>query len=271
MPYIKDINAIEVLDSRGNPTVEVQITTVSGIKGSAIVPSGASTGIHEALELRDNDLNRYHGKGVLKAVNNVNTIIKDKLLNIDVTKQELIDDIMIELDGTENKSKLGANAILAVSLACCRCASNYLNIPLYKYLAKDKAKRLPLPMMNILNGGAHADFSIDFQEIMIVPNGANNIKEAVRYGSEVFHSLKKVLKEKGYNTSVGDEGGYAPLLKSNEEAFELIVEAIQKANYKVGKDISIAIDVAASEFYDKNTKLYTLKKDKKNVDKGFGI
>lgn len=266
MPYIKDINAIEVLDSRGNPTVEVQITTVSGIKGSAIVPSGASTGIHEALELRDNDLNRYHGKGVLKAVNNVNTIIKDKLLNIDVTKQELIDNIMIELDGTENKSKLGANAILAVSLACCRCASNYLNIPLYKYLAKDKAKRLPLPMMNILNGGAHADFSIDFQEIMIVPNGAKNIKEAVRYGSEVFHSLKKVLKEKGYNTSVGDEGGYAPLLKSNEEAFELIVEAIQKANYKVGKDISIAIDVAASEFYDKNTKLYTLKKDKVAYD-----
>lgn len=262
MPHIKDIKAIEVLDSRGNPTVEVEITTVSNIKGRAIVPSGASTGIHEALELRDNDKTRYGGKGVLKAVSNVNNIIKDKLLNIDVTNQEKIDKIMIELDGTENKSNLGANAILAVSLAACRCASNYLNIPLYKYLSKGTGKRLPLPMMNILNGGAHADFSIDFQEIMIIPNGAKSIKEAIRYGAEVFHSLKKVLKEKGYNTSVGDEGGYAPILSSNTEAFELIIKAIEKANYKVGKDISLAIDVAASEFYDKNTKLYRLKKDK---------
>lgn len=227
-----------------------------------MVPSGASTGEHEALELRDGDKSRYLGKGTLKAVHNVNEIIAPALIGYDVRNQIIIDNKMIALDGTENKGNLGANATLGVSMACARAAADYYGMPLYNYFGGSNAKQLPLPMMNILNGGAHADFCIDFQEIMILPVGAPSLKEAVRMGAEVFHALKKILKANGYVTSVGDEGGYAPKLGSNTEAFERVVEAIEAAGYVPGKDICLGIDVAASEFYDKETGLYTLKADK---------
>ncbi len=262
MPFISSVYAREVLDSRGNPTVEVEVQTESGAFGRALVPSGASTGVHEALELRDGDKTRFLGKGTLKAVANVNNIIAPKLIGMDVTLQVAIDKMMIELDGTENKSKLGANATLGVSMACARAAADYYGIPLYNYFGGFNAKQLPLPMMNILNGGAHADFCIDFQEIMILPAGASSIKEAVRMGAEVFHALKTILKKNGYVTSVGDEGGYAPKLGSNTEAFERVVEAIKAAGYVPGKDIFLGIDVAASEFYNTETKKYVLKADK---------
>ena len=262
MPFITSVYAREVLDSRGNPTVEVEVETESGAFGRALVPSGASTGEHEALELRDGDKSRYLGKGTLKAVENVNKVIAPQVLGLDVRNQVAIDKLMIELDGTENKEKLGANAMLGVSMACARAAANYYGMPLYNYFGGCNAKQLPLPMMNILNGGAHADFCIDFQEIMILPAGAPSVREAVRMGAEVFHALKKILKGKGYVTSVGDEGGYAPKLGSNTEAFELVVEAIKAAGFVPGKDVFLGIDVAASEFYDKKTGLYTLKADK---------
>ncbi len=258
MPFIEMIYAREVLDSRGNPTVEVEVTTESGAFGRALVPSGASTGEHEAVELRDGDKTRYLGKGVLKAVANVNEIIAPALIGMNVTSQVEIDKAMIALDGTPNKSKLGANAILGVSMAAARAAADLLDVELYNYLGGFNAKQLPLPMMNILNGGAHADFCIDFQEIMILASGACCFKEALRMGAEVFHALKTILKAKGYATSVGDEGGYAPKLTGNTEAFELVVEAIKKAGYKPGKDINLGIDVAASEFFDKKD-TYVLK------------
>ncbi len=262
MPFIQSIYAREVLDSRGNPTVEVEVVTESGAFGRALVPSGASTGEHEALELRDGDKSRYLGKGTTKAVANVNEIIAPALIGYDVRSQVVIDKKMIELDGTENKGHLGANATLGVSMACARAAADYYGMPLYNYFGGSNAKQLPLPMMNILNGGAHADFCIDFQEIMILPVGAPSLKEAVRMGAEVFHALKKILKANGYVTSVGDEGGYAPKLGSNTEAFERVVEAIKAAGYVPGKDICLGIDVAASEFYDEKTGMYTLKADK---------
>lgn len=243
---ITNVIGREVLDSRGNPTVEVDVILENGIKGRAIVPSGASTGVREALELRDNDNNRYNGKGVLKAVNNVNNELKNLVVGMDVLDQKAIDYKMIEADGTENKSKFGANAILGVSMAVLKAAALSVNKPLYKYVGD--GKELPRPMMNILNGGAHADNNLDFQEFMIVPN-RDTIKERVRVGAEVFHALKKVLNEKGYFTGVGDEGGFAPNLSSNKEGFDLIIEAINKAGYTPGKDVYIAIDVAASEFY----------------------
>jgi len=261
MPYITSVYAREVLDSRGNPTVEVEVTTESGAFGRALVPSGASTGVHEALELRDGDKSRYMGKGTTKAVKNVNEIIGPKIIGKDCREQNAIDQFMIELDGTENKSHLGANAMLGVSMAVARAAADYSGLPLYKYLGGANAKQLPLPMMNIMNGGAHADFVIDFQEIMILPAGAPNFHEALRYGAEVFHNLKKILKSKGYVTSVGDEGGYAPKLHSNREAFELVIEAIKAAGLVPGKDVFLGIDVAASEFYDVETGKYTLKAD----------
>lgn len=244
---IKDIKAREILDSRGNPTVEVDVLLESGVLGRASVPSGASTGVREALELRDNDTNRYVSKGVLKAVSNVNEIIRPKLIGYDVTKQEEIDNLMLELDGTKTKSNLGANAILGVSMACLKAAALYNKKPLYAYVGN--GTNLPIPMMNILNGGAHADNNLDFQEFMIIPR-ATTIKERVRIGAEVFHTLKKVLKEKGYNTGVGDEGGFAPNLNSNKEALSLICEAIEKAGYKPGVDVALGLDVAASEFYE---------------------
>jgi len=243
---IKDIIGREILDSRGNPTVEVDVILENGIVGRSSVPSGASTGVREAIELRDGD-ERYLGKGVLNAVNNVNTILRDNLIGMDVTNQEEIDMKMIELDGTENKSKLGANAILGISLSCLKASSILNNKELYEYVGNGNS--LPVPMMNILNGGAHADNSLDFQEYMIIPN-RDTIKERVRVGAEVFHTLKSVLKEKGYFTSVGDEGGFAPDLKSNKEGFDVIIEAIERAGYKPGIDVNLAIDVAASEFYN---------------------
>ena len=246
MSKIKNIHAREILDSRGNPTVEVDVILESGALGRAAVPSGASTGVREALELRDKD-ERFLGKGVSKAVNNVNNIIKEKLIGMEASNQELIDNTMIELDGTKNKSNLGANAILGVSLAVLKASANEANMPLYRYVGDGKT--LPKPMMNILNGGAHADNNLDFQEFMIIPN-RETLKERVRVGAEVFHTLKKVLKEKGYNTNVGDEGGFAPDLQSNEEGFKVIIEAIEKAGYIPGEDVSIGIDVAASEFYE---------------------
>ena len=261
MPFIQSIYAREVLDSRGNPTVAVEVVTESGAFGRALVPSGASTGEHEALELRDGDKSRYLGKGTTKAVANVNDIIAPALIGFDVRNQVIIDNKMIALDGTDNKGNLGANATLGVSMACARAAADYYGMPLYNYFGGTNAKQLPLPMMNILNGGAHADFCIDFQEIMILPVGAPSLKEAVRMGAEVFHALKKILKANGYVTSVGDEGGYAPKLSSNEEAFERVVEAIKAAGYEPGKDICLGIDVAASEFYDAKTGMYTLKAD----------
>ena len=243
---ITNVIGREVLDSRGNPTVEVDVILENGIKGRAIVPSGASTGVREALELRDNDNTRYNGKGVLKAVNNVNNKLKGLVVGMDVLDQKTIDYKMIEADGTENKSRFGANAILGVSMAVLKAAALSVNKPLYKYVGD--GKELPRPMMNILNGGAHADNNLDFQEFMIIPN-RDTIKERVRVGAEVFHALKKVLNEKGYFTGVGDEGGFAPNLSSNKEGFDLIIEAINKAGYTPGKDVFIAIDVAASEFY----------------------
>ena len=265
MPYITDVYAREVLDSRGNPTVEVEIETESGAFGRAIVPSGASTGEHEAVELRDNDKKCFLGKGVKNAVENVNEIIAPEIMGYDVCAQMAIDDVLLKLDGTPNKSKLGANAILAVSMAVARCAADYYGIPLYQYFGGFFAHTLPTPMMNILNGGAHADWCIDIQEIMIIPTAAKTFKEAVQMGSEVFHHLKTVLKEMGLNTSVGDEGGYAPKLSSNEEAFKVVISAIERAGYEPGKDIMLGMDVASSEFYDDKTGKYVLKSEKKNL------
>ncbi|MDY6062585.1 MAG: phosphopyruvate hydratase [Erysipelotrichaceae bacterium] len=261
MSAIIDVYAREVIDSRGNPTVEVEVYTESGAFGRAMVPSGASTGEREALELRDGDKTRFLGKGVLTAVKNVNEIIAPALLGMDVTEQNLLDKVMIELDGTKDKSKLGANAILGVSMACARCAAEYYGMPLYHYLGGFNTKVLPCPMMNVLNGGSHADSTVDFQEFMLMPVGAKTLKEALRMGAETFHNLRKVLKAKGYNTNVGDEGGFAPSCKDgNEEPLELIVEAIKAAGYVPGKDICIAMDVAASEFYNPETKNYDLVK-----------
>ncbi len=263
MPIINDVYAREVLDSRGNPTVEVEVTTESGAFGRALVPSGASTGEHEAVELRDGDKKRYEGKGTLTAVKNVNEIIAPEIIGLDVRCQVEIDKAMIALDGTPNKGRLGANAILAVSLACARAAADYSGLPLYRYIGGVNGKQLPLPMMNILNGGAHADWTIDFQEIMILPVGAKSFHEALRMGAEVFHALKGILSKNGYVTSVGDEGGYAPKLSCNAEAFDRVTEAIKAAGYVPGKDVCLGIDVASSEFYDPDTKKYTLKADKR--------
>ncbi|GEL76591.1 phosphopyruvate hydratase [Tenuibacillus multivorans] len=249
MPFIIDVYAREVLDSRGNPTVEVEVTTESGAFGSALVPSGASTGEYEAVELRDGDQGRYLGKGVQDAVKNVNDMIAPELVGYSVTDQVLIDQQLIAVDGTENKGHLGANAILGVSMAAAHAAANYLDLPLYQYLGGFNATTLPTPMMNILNGGEHADNNVDIQEFMIMPVAAPTFKEALRQGAEIFHGLKKVLKDKGYNTAVGDEGGFAPNLKSNEEALETIVEAIEKAGYKPDSEVKLAMDVAASEIY----------------------
>jgi enolase len=264
MTIITDVKAREVLDSRGNPTVEVDVELVSGAKGRAIVPSGASTGEHEAVERRDGDKKRYEGKGVLKAVANVNDKIKPAVVDMDAFDQIEVDAVMRKLDGTPNKSALGANAILAVSVACARAAAEALQIPLYRYLGGVNACELPVPMMNIINGGSHADSNVDFQEFMAMPVGATSFKEALRMGAETFHALKSVLKGKGYNTAVGDEGGFAPNCKSNEEPLELIVEAITKAGYKPGKDIMIAMDPASSEFYDKAKKKYIFSKSDKS-------
>ncbi|PKL00488.1 MAG: phosphopyruvate hydratase [Tenericutes bacterium HGW-Tenericutes-1] len=263
MPNITSIHAREVLDSRGNPTIEVEVYTESGAFGRAIVPSGASTGEYEAIELRDGDKSRYLGKGVLKAVANVNETIAPALIGYDVTMQAFLDKLMIELDGTPNKAKLGANAILGVSLACARAAADYVGLPLYLYLGGFNAKVLPTPMMNIINGGSHADNSIDFQEYMILPIGAKTFRQALQMGAEVYHSLKKVLHAKGFNTAVGDEGGYAPDLESNEAGIQAIIEAITKAGYVPGKDIAIGMDVAASEFYNAEKKVYELKGENK--------
>lgn len=260
MPVIVDIYAREVMDSRGNPTIEVEVTTESGAFGRAIVPSGASTGEREALELRDGDKSRFLGKGVLKAVENVNTELFEALVGFDVRDQNLIDKTMIELDGTKDKSRLGANAILGVSMAVARAAADFYGMPLYKYLGGFNAKALPVPMMNVINGGAHADSSVDFQEFMIMPVGASSIKEAIRMGAEVFHALKSVLKKQGHVTAVGDEGGFAPNLSSNEEPLAVIMQAIKAAGYVPGKDIALAMDVAASEFYDVEKKVYVFKK-----------
>lgn len=265
MPYIVDVYAREVLDSRGNPTVEVEVTTESGAYGRAIVPSGASTGEYEALELRDKDQSRYLGKGVLKAVENVNDVIAPEIIGYDVTSQMLIDQVMIQLDSTKNKEKLGANAILGVSLACAKAAADYYDMPLYRYLGGAYGHVLPTPMMNILNGGAHADWCIDIQEIMIVPVSCKTFKKALQMASEVFHHLKDVLKSRGLVTSVGDEGGYAPKLNSNEDALNVVLEAIQKAGYLPGKDIYLALDVASSEFYNSEDKTYKLKSENKTL------
>lgn len=261
MYEIDSIQAREILDSRGNPTIEVEVVTEDGDVGRAAVPSGASTGIHEALELRDDDAKRYGGKGVLKAVEHVNDVIADALFGVDVTEQTLIDRIMIELDGTPTKSKLGANAILGVSLACAHAAANAVNLPLYRYLGGAGARTLPVPMMNILNGGKHAVNSTDFQEFMVMPVGAPTFAEALRWGAETYHALKKVLKGKGYSTNVGDEGGYAPSLGYNAEAIEVILKAIETAGYRPGEDIMIALDPASSEIYDAGTGLYDLAKE----------
>lgn len=249
MTHIADITAREILDSRGNPTIEVDVTLENGIMGRAAVPSGASTGEHEALELRDGDKSRYQGKGVLNAVKNVNTIVADALLGFNVTGQTAIDYVLIHLDGTRTKSNLGANAILGVSLACAKAAANALGIPLYRYIGGCNAKVLPVPMMNIINGGSHSDAPIAFQEFMIRPVGAKTYREALRTGSEIFHTLKKVLHDRGLSTAVGDEGGFAPALKGTEDALEAILEAIRKAGYAPGKEVMIGLDCASSEFY----------------------
>ncbi|MFG6495569.1 phosphopyruvate hydratase [Fictibacillus sp. UD] len=258
MSAIIEIYAREVLDSRGNPTVEVEVYTESGAFGRAIVPSGASTGEYEAVELRDGDKERYLGKGVLNAVNNVNENIAPELIGFDVLDQVGIDQTLIELDGTENKGKLGANAILGVSMAVAHAAADFLNVPLYMYLGGFNSKTLPVPMMNILNGGEHADNNVDIQEFMVMPVGAESFPEALRMGTEIFHSLKSVLKEKGLNTAVGDEGGFAPNLGSNEEALQTIMEAIEKAGYKPGEEVRLAMDVAASELFNKEDGKYHL-------------
>ena len=259
MVYIDDILAREVLDSRGNPTVEVEVLLTDGACGRAIVPSGASTGVHEAVELRDGDKDRYLGKGVLKAVENVNDIIAPALIDFDPFDQVGLDKTLIALDGTENKGNLGANAILGVSMATAIAAAESLGLPLFKYLGGVNGKTLPTPMMNILNGGSHADNTVDIQEFMIMPAGAESFREALRMGAETFHALKKVLKDRGLNTAVGDEGGFAPDLATNEEAIQVIIEAIKNAGYEPGKDIFIAMDAASSEFYDAETKLYDMK------------
>ena len=264
MTEIVAIHAREILDSRGNPTVEADVLLASGAMGRAAVPSGASTGEHEAVELRDGDKAHYLGKGVLHAVENVETVLAPELAGMDAANQRLIDATMIALDGTENKGKLGANAILAVSMACSRAAANALQIPLYRYLGGVNASVLPVPMMNIINGGAHADNNVDFQEFMVMPVGAERFADALRWGVEVFHHLKGVLKKKGYSTSVGDEGGFAPSLKSNVEAIEVILEAIELAGYKAGEEIAIALDPAASEFFDKEKGKYVFKKSDKS-------
>ena len=261
---ITDVCAREILDSRGNPTVEVDVTLQDGTIGRAAIPSGASTGENEAVELRDGDKARYGGKGVRKAVENVNNILSEEVVGFEATDQVGIDKMMIQLDGTPTKSKLGANAILGVSLAAARAAAQSLKLPLYRYIGGTNAKILPVPMMNILNGGKHADNNVDFQEFMIMPIDAPSFAEALRMGAEVFHSLKSVLHKKGYNTAVGDEGGFAPNLKSNEEALEVILEAIGKANYKAGEQVYIALDPASSEFFDKEKKKYIFAKSDKS-------
>ncbi|AJD92008.1 enolase [Jeotgalibacillus malaysiensis] len=259
MSFIVDVYAREVIDSRGNPTVEVEVFTESGAFGRALVPSGASTGEYEAVELRDGDKDRYLGKGVLKAVENVNNVIAPELIDAySVLDQVSIDQAMIELDGTENKGKLGANAILGVSMAVAHAAADYLDVPLYQYLGGFNAKQLPVPMMNILNGGEHADNNVDIQEFMVMPVGAETFREGLRMGAEIFHSLKSVLKDKGLNTAVGDEGGFAPNLGSNEEALSTIIEAIEKAGYKPGEQVLLAMDVAASEIFNKEDGKYHL-------------
>lgn len=260
MPFIHTVIGRQILDSRGNPTVEAEVYTDAGIVGRAAVPSGASTGKHEAVELRDNDSRQYLGKSVTKAVNNINTVIKEKISGMYVFDQEDIDNVLIELDGTENKSNLGSNAILAVSLAVAKAAAEESRLPLYRYVGGVGGNLLPIPLMNILNGGAHADNGIDFQEFMIVPVSADTFSDALRMGVEVFHHLKKVLKDKGLNTAVGDEGGFAPNIKNNEEALQYVLQAIEKAGYRPGEDIYIALDAAASEFYDAEHKVYHLKK-----------
>lgn len=265
MSLIVDVYAREVLDSRGNPTIEVEVYTEDGAFGRAIVPSGASTGAHEAVELRDGDKGRYLGKGVEQAVENVNEVIAPEVIGLDVTDQVGVDMTMIELDGTHNKGKLGANAILGVSMAVARAAADELSVSIYNYLGGTNARNLPVPMMNILNGGEHADNNVDIQEFMVMPVGAESFKEALRMSAEIFHNLRSVLKSKGYNTSVGDEGGFAPNLSSNEEALSTIVEAIEKAGYKPGEQIRIAMDVAATELYNAETKKYDIAGENKSL------
>ncbi|MBL0294505.1 MAG: phosphopyruvate hydratase [Saprospiraceae bacterium] len=260
MSEIKDVFARQILDSRGNPTVEIEVYTNSGHMGRAAVPSGASTGAHEAVELRDNDKSRYLGKGVLKAVKNAEDHLRELLIGEEVTDQRYLDQLMIDADGTKNKSKLGANAILGVSMAIAKAASNALDMPLYRYIGGVNAHVLPVPMMNILNGGSHADNAIDFQEFMIMPVGADTFSEGLRMGVEIFHTLKSVLKKKGYSTNVGDEGGFAPNIKSNQEAIEIVLQSIEASGYRPGEDIFIALDAAASEFYNEETKKYVFKK-----------
>jgi enolase len=266
MSFITDIIARQILDSRGNPTIEVDVHTSEGAMGRAAVPSGASTGKHEAVELRDGDKKKYHGKGVLKAVSNVNDIIAEDLYGMEITDQRGIDRAMIDIDGTPNKSKLGANAILAVSMAAAKAAALTVDLPLYRYIGGANARTLPVPMMNILNGGAHADNKIDFQEFMVVPTGASSFSEGLRWGVEIFHTLKTVLKEKGHSTNVGDEGGFAPNIQSNEEAIETVLKAIEKAGYKPGVQVNIAMDAANSELYnDKDKKYHFHKSDGKKM------
>ena len=260
MSYIVEVKARQILDSRGNPTVEVDVLTDEGAMGRAAVPSGASTGIHEAVELKDNDKKKYLGRGVLKAVKNVNTLIANSIVGFDITAQAAIDQVMIDLDGTPNKAKLGANAILAVSMAAARAAAEEANLPLYRYIGGTNARTLPMPMMNILNGGAHADNKIDFQEFMIMPVGAPSFSEGLRWGVEIFHQLKSTLKKKGYSTNVGDEGGFAPNIQNNEEAIETVLEAITAAGYKAGTQIAIAMDAANSELWNAKKKKYVFHK-----------
>ena len=265
MSYITDVHARQILDSRGNPTVEVDVITENEIVGRAAVPSGASTGKHEAVELRDGDKGAYLGRGVLKAVSNVNDIIADQIIGLPVSEQTHIDHMLISIDGTENKGKLGANATLAVSMAVAKAAAQEAKLPLYRYLGGVNASTLPMPLMNILNGGAHADNKIDFQEFMIVPRGASSFSEGLRWGVEVFHQLKSVLKKKGYSTNVGDEGGFAPDIQSNEEAIETVLAAIEAAGYKAGEQIAIAMDAASSEMYDEKTQTYKFYKSSGKV------
>ena len=265
MSAIAEIRGREILDSRGNPTIEVDVLLERGVIGRAAVPSGASTGEHEAIELRDGEAKRYKGKGVLKAVENVNQIIAPELIGMDAQQQKAIDRAMLELDGTENKGRLGANAILGVSLAVAKAAAYESDLPLYQYLGGVAAHMLPAPMMNIINGGAHADNSVDLQEFMIMPLGASSFSEALRWGTEVFHSLKAVLKKQGHNTAVGDEGGFAPNLSSNEEALVVIMQAIEAAGLRPGEDVFIALDAASSEFYDKKKNMYELKSEKRSL------
>ena len=265
MSYIIEVHARQILDSRGNPTVEVDVLTDDGAMGRAAVPSGASTGIHEAVELRDNDKKKYVGKGVLKAVKNVNTLISDAIVGFDITQQAAIDEALIALDGTPNKSKLGANAMLAVSMAVAKAAAEEAALPLFRYIGGTNAKTLPIPMMNILNGGAHADNKIDFQEFMIMPVGATSFSEGLRWGVEIFHTLKSVLKKKGYSPNVGDEGGFAPNIQSNEEAIETVLAAISAAGYKTGSQIVIAMDAANSELWDAKKKKYVFHKSSGKV------